>query len=301
MSALSLNPRSFSRRSLTPWLFVSPFLLGFAVFTIYPLLASLVLSMERTFGPGASAFVGFSNYTAMFRDPLFYKAMGNTVLFTLGSLLVQLPLALGLALALEAIGPRFRGLMRAILFSPSVVGVAFAASIFVIVFEKRTGILNVVLHKTTGFKIDFAWLQDHIMLALVVAALWMYTGFNMVFFSAALQNVRRDLIEAAMLDGAGPIHRFIHVTIPAIRPVAGFVVLLSVIGSFQLFELPYLMLNNTGGPDNRGLTVVLYLYQNGFETGDLGYASAIGWALSVVLILCAAGQRLLVRPEEGEK
>jgi len=104
---------------------------------------------------------------------------------------------------------------------------------------------------------------------------------------------------AAIVDGAGPWQRFRHVTIPAIRPVAGFVVLLSIIGSFQLFELPFVLLNNTAGPDNRGLTIVMYLYQTGFEIGDLGYASAIGWSLAILLmILAVALRRVLKRYED---
>ena len=121
----------------------------------------------------------------------------------------------------------------------------------------------------------------------------------MTFFAAALQNVRKDLVEAAIVDGAGPVSRFWNVTIPAIRPVAGFVVLMSVIGSFQLFELPYIMFSSSAGPDNRALTIVLYLFQNGFEVGDLGYATAIGWALAVILVGCTMVQRLLARGEEA--
>lgn len=136
------------------------------------------------------------------------------------------------------------------------------------------------------------------MTGLIVAGLWMYVGFNMVYFLAALQNVDRSIEEAALVDGAGPWQRFRHVTIPAIRPVAGFVILLSIIGSFQLFELPFVLLNNTAGPDNRGLTIVMYLYQTGFEIGDLGYASAIGWSLAILLMILAVGLRLVLRRYE---
>ena len=136
------------------------------------------------------------------------------------------------------------------------------------------------------------------MTGLIVAGMWMYVGFNMVYFLAALQNVDRSIEEAALVDGAGPWQRFRHVTVPAIRPVAGFVVLLSIIGSFQLFELPFVLLNNTAGPDNRGLTVVMYLYQTGFEVGDLGYASAIGWSLAILLMILAVGLRLVLQRYE---
>lgn len=289
--------------SKAPWLFLLPFLAIFVAFTLYPLLRAMALAGQQTFGPAHTSWVGFDNFKALFNDALFWKALSNTAVFTLGSVFVQLPVSLALAMLLEAKGLRGKGLYRAILFAPSLVGVSFAAVLFALMFEKRTGLINQGLHGLLGatWDLDFGWLQQFVMAALIVAALWMYAGFNMLFFSAALQNVRQDLKEAATVDGAGPLDRFIHVTVPAIRPVAGFVVLLSIIGSFQLFELPYLMLNGGAGPDNRGLTVVMYLYQVGFETGDLGYASAIGWTLTLILLGFTIGQRLLARSEEATR
>jgi len=115
----------------------------------------------------------------------------------------------------------------------------------------------------------------------------------MIYFLAALQAVDRELYEASMVDGAGPFRQFLHITLPGIRSVAVFVIVLSTIGSFQLFELPYVMLNNTAGPDDAGLTVVMYLYQNGFVSGDLGYASAIGWSLAFGVLLISLIQMRL--------
>jgi len=126
--------------------------------------------------------------------------------------------------------------------------------------------------------------------ALIMVALWLYTGFNMVYFLAALQAVDGELYEAATIDGAGRWAQFRHVTLPGIRPVLIFVVVLSTIGSFQLFELAFLLLGNSSGPDQAGLTIVMYLYQNGFLGGDLGYAAAIGWTLALMVLLLALVQ-----------
>lgn len=282
-----------------PWFFVSPFLVIFLLFIAYPLAQSIVLSLQQTYGPRSSEFVGLANFQYLLSDPLFWKAMRNTVVFAAGSLFIQLPVALALALLLNRPGIRGRIALRAIFFAPSLVGLAFVALLFAPILEKNTGLLNVTLHALIGFDIEFSWLEQYVMTALIIVALWMYAGFNMVYFLAALQNVDRSLEEAARLDGAGAWSRFLNVTIPAIRPVGSFVVLLSLIGSFQLFELPYLMLNRTGGPDNRGLTVVMYLYQAGFESGDLGYASAIGWLLALVLIAFSIGYRMLSRRMEA--
>ena len=283
---------SKKKMSFAPYALLLPFAAFFLLFTGYPLARSLILAFQQTFGPGATRFVGFSNFATLLSDPVFWVAVRNTVLYTLGSLFIQLPLAMLLALALEAKGVRWRSFFRLALFSPSTVGVAYAAIMFGVIFEKKTGLVNQLLHSFFGVSLDFPWGQEHVLWMLILASLWMYVGFNMVFFSAALANVRAELVEASTLDGANIWQRFLHVIVPEIRPVAGFVVLMSVIGSLQLFELPYIMMGNSGGPNNRGLTVISYLYQYGFENGDLGYASAVGWALASVLVACTAMQRL---------
>jgi ABC-type sugar transport system permease subunit len=287
------------RLNLAPWLFLAPFLGLFALFTVWPLVHSLALAMQQTYGPGRSEWVGLHNFKFLLTDPLFWQATGNTVKFALGSLFIQLPLALGLALLLNRPSLRGRAFFRLIFFSPSLVGLPFVAMLFAPIFERRTGLLNVMLHNlTSAWDPDFAWTQNYVMSALIIAAVWMYAGFNMVYFLAALQNVSKDLLEAAEIDGAGPWQRFWHITLPEITPIAGFVTLLSIIGSFQLFELSYIMLNDSAGPDNRGLTIVMYLYQTGFQTGDLGYASTIGWVLALMLITIALIQRKLLRRRE---
>lgn len=281
-----------------PYVFLLPFLVILVVFIAYPLYHSVTLAMQQTFGPKRSAFVGFDNFYFLASDPLFWKAVRNTSVFAAGSVLIQLPVSLGLALLLNRPDVRGRAVFRLILFSPSLVGLVFVAMMFSLIFEKNTGLVNVMLHSVfTSFDPEFPWLQLYVMPTLIIAALWMYAGFNMIYFLAALQNVDRGLIEAAMIDGATAWQRFLHVTIPAIRPIGTFVVLLSLIGSFQLFDLPYVLLGG-GGPDNQGLTVVMYLYQMGWEQQDLGLASAIGWSLAVLLGVFAIGQRILSRPAE---
>ncbi|MFN0136064.1 MAG: carbohydrate ABC transporter permease [Phycisphaerae bacterium] len=283
---------------IAPWVLLGPFIALFAMFTAWPLLRAVLLAFEQTFGPGTTRYVGLLNFQKVLADPLFWTAMRNTTIYTAGSLFIQLPLALGLAMLLNRDGLRGRGVLRAIFFAPALVGVVCVAMMFGVIFEKRTGLANQFLHRSIGWDLDFPWLQTYVMPALIIASLWQFVGFNMVYFLAALQNVPKDLIEAATIDGAGATGRFRHVTIPSIRPVASFVVLLSLIGSFQLFELPWVMLNTTAGPNNEGLTVVMYLYQTGFQTGDLGYASAIAWLLAAVLVLITVFMRLAGGKEE---
>jgi len=283
-----------------PWFFLAPFLLLFAAFFAWPLVRAAVLSLEQTYGPGVGVFVGFRNFAFLARDPLFWTALRNTAVFTVGSLLIQMPVALGLAILLNRPSLRGRAVFRLIFFSPALIGMVFAATLFTLIFEKQTGLVNFALHSLfRGWNPDFPWLEDYLMASLILAALWLYAGFNMVYFLAALQNVPQEQLDAASIDGAGPWGRFRHVTLPAIRPVAGFIVMLSIAGSFQIFVLPYVMFLRTGGagPLNRGLTVVMYLYKTGFLIGDLGYASAIGWVLALLLVAIALLHRALSHGE----
>jgi ABC-type sugar transport system permease subunit len=283
-----------------PFAFLAPFLLLFCAFTLWPLVQSLVLAFSQTFGPKRSVFVGFGNFAFLVHDPLFWQALRNTIVYTVGFVVIQLPLALGLALLLNRPGLRGRALFRLIFFAPSLVGLVFVAMVFALLFQSRTGLVNSGLHSLfASWDPEFSWLDRHVMTSLIIASVWLYAGFNMIYFIAALQNVSRELVEAASLDGAGPWSRFRHIVLPEIRPVAGFVLLLSVIGSFQAFELPWVLLNNSAGPDNRGLTIVMYLYQTGFLTGDLGYASAIGWILGLILSAAALIQLRFSRTEES--
>jgi len=285
----------------TPWLFLAPFLLTFGTFIAWPVVRSLVLAFEQTFGPKTTVFVGMLNFRFLLHDPLFWTAVGNTLLFTVAAVLVQIPAALGLALLLNRSDLRGRRIFRLVFFAPSIVGLAFVAIIFGLLLEKRTGLVNGSLHQLfAAWDPDFPWLEHYVMPCLVGAALWLSAGFYMVYILAALQNVSHELLDAANIDGASPGQRFWHVTLPEIRPVLNIVVLLVVTGSFQFFEMPFVLYNETfgNGPENRALTIVTYLYQTGFRTGDLGYASAIGWVLTLVLVGFALLQRRVTRKEE---
>ena len=279
---------------------LAPFLLVFAVFALYPLFDSVVLAAHQTYGPDDHTYVGTRNISLLARDPLFWTALRNTLVYTLASLLIQLPLAFALALALNTPSLRGRAVYRLVFFSPQLMGFVFVSILGVLAFERRAGFVNRTLAGITGNPalLETPWLTDHIMATLVALSLWMYVGFNMIYFLAALQNVDKSVLDAARIDGAGALARFRHVVFPSIRPIASFVVLLSMIGSLQLFEMPFILLDGSGGPRNRGLTVVMYLYQNGFELGDLGYASAIGWTLAGVLIALAFVQLRIARRGE---
>lgn len=285
-----------------PYIFLTPFVLSFLIFGAYPIVRSMILSLYITSGPEAQHFVGPDNYLHLLGDPDFWTAFRNTATFALGSLLLQLPLSLGLAILLNRRDLRGRNVFRFIFFSPNLMGLVFSALLFTLILAPKFGLLNASLHALFGLPLTTRWLStpELVMPALIMVALWLYTGFNMVYFLAALQSVDGELYEAATIDGAGRWSQFWHVTLPGIKPVLIFVVVLSTIGSFQLFELAFLLLGNGSGPDQAGLTIVMYLYQNGFLGGDLGYAAAIGWTLAgMVLILSIVQLRITGAGREG--
>lgn len=260
-----------------PYFFLAPFFALFGVFMVYPLFDSIRLSTYSVRGMRSQTFVGLENIERLLADPLFWTALWNTAYFAAGSLLLQLPVALALALLLSNARLKGRNLFRLSFFSPVLISGVFIAVIFYLLYDRRYGLVNRVL----GFEIQ--WLQDPdlVMPALVLAGVWRWAGFNMVYFLAGLQSIRQELYEAAAVDGAGPWQSFIHVTIPALKPVIAFVVITSMIGSFQLFDLPYVL--TEGGPGNASMTMVMYLYKHGFEFINLGYAATIGWALAVII------------------
>jgi ABC-type sugar transport system permease subunit len=284
-----------SRGRLAPYLFVAPFVCVFLAFGLYPIVRSVVLSFYLTAGPETQVYVAWENFRFMVADPDFWTAVRNTAIFAAASVFIQLPLSLALALALNRRLLKGRNVFRLAFFSPRLVGMVFVGVLFMVLFEGRFGLLTRAFHVLVGTPLSDSWLgrPSHIMPALVLTSLWLYVGFNMIYFLAALQAVDQELYEAARVDGASAFRQFLHVTVPGIKHVAVFVVVLSTIGSFQLFELPYIMLGNGPGAGKAGLTVVMYLYTNGFVSGDLGYASAIGWTLVLGVMLLALVQMKL--------
>jgi ABC-type sugar transport system permease subunit len=267
------------KRSAWPYLFLTPFLGLFATFHLYPLVRSLALSFCGTPGAGRVGFVGMANYAYLVRDITFWLAVANTAAYVVAFLAVQLPLSLGLALALNDRRVLGRNGLRFAFFSTSLVGPVFVAVGFSRLLDPRHG------------PVAIPWLTDPMLAraAVLLAWLWLSVGFGMVYLLAALQAVEPALRDAAAVDGAGAWARFRHVTLPAIRPVLSFLVLAGCVSGFQLFELPYVLLQGPG-PGLAGLTVVEYLYAVGFGQGNLGYASAVGWGLVGITLVVAAPQ-----------
>ncbi|WP_405800900.1 carbohydrate ABC transporter permease [Streptomyces sp. NBC_01506] len=272
--------RLWQGRRLAPYLFVLPALALFATFKLYPIGWSFVLSLHKTID-GVDTFVGADNYSRLLDDPLFWTALKNTAIILVVQVPVMLALATGLAVALNSTLLRGRSVFRLGFFMPMVTGLVAYGIIFSVLLNKEYGLVNWLL---SGIGLDAVpWLTDPLWakLSLGLALTWHYTGYNAVILLARLQTIPGELYDAAAVDGAGAWASFRHVTLPGLRPALLLTTVLSTIGTLQIFDEPYILTG--GGPDNATLTIGVYLYQNAFTYFDFGYASAIAYALAVLI------------------
>ncbi|OPF74568.1 ABC transporter permease [Streptomyces antioxidans] len=283
----------------SPYAFVAPFFLFFAAFGLFPLLYTGWASLHRVelTDPTHMEWVGMRNFSRLWEDEFFWNALQNT--FTIGviSTVPQLLMALGLA---HLLNYRLRGSMffRVAVLTPYATSVAAATLVFVLLFGRDYGMINWALGSVGIDKIDWqngSWSSQFAVSTIVI---WRWTGYNALIYLAAMQAVPEDLYESAALDGASRWQQFLHVTIPSLRPTILFTVVVSTIGATQLFGEPLLFNGSagaTGGGDHQFQTLGLYLYEQGWVNLHLGRASAIAWAMFLILLLIAAVNWLLRR------
>lgn len=263
------------------FLFITPWLLGFLIFSVGPMLVSFWLSFHKD-DLATTSYVGVENYRRLFlKDPLFWIAIRNTLEYALVAVPLGIAGSLGIAMLLNQ---RVKGIAvyRAFFYLPTMVPAVASALLWKWVFDADHGILNVILH-TFGFGKP-QWLQDDhwTMPAFILMSLWGVGGARMVIFLAGLQSISETYYEAARLDGAQAWQQFRYVTLPLLSPVMFFNLILGSIGAFQVFTSAYIMTG--GGPNHGSLFYALYLYQNAFEYFKLGKASAMAWILFVILL-----------------
>jgi multiple sugar transport system permease protein len=280
------------QEELTAYLFVLPSLLGFLIFLVVPMFASLGLSFYDWELLTPPRFIGLRNFANLFTDRVFHLVIANTAYYTLG--LVPLNLIVSLTLALW-LNQKLQGVtfFRAAFFLPVVTVTVAVALIWRWMYEPHIGLIGAAL-RGIGLSSP-SWLGDPnwAMPAIIIMSVWKGFGYNMVLFLAGLQGIPHDLHEAAMIDGASPWQRFWRITLPLLTPVVFLAVVLTIISSFQVFDQAYVM--TRGGPANATNTIVLYIYQNGFEFFRMGYASAIAWVLFGLIFIFTLLQMQLQR------
>lgn len=275
------------------YLSISPFFVIFAIFGLFPILFALYLSFQSWNGIGEMTYVGLEQFRYLITDPLFRKSLLVTVQIWIMSTIPMLLLALGLSFLLNQ-SLRFRTAYRVAYFLPNVTSLVAIAIIFASVFGNQFGLLNALLQ---GLGLDrFAWLNEPwgIKTAIAVMVIWRWTGYNAIIYLSGLQAIPTDLYEAAKLDGGTQWNLFKDITVPLLRPVILFTLITSSIGGLQLFTEPQVLVGNAGGPNNEGLTMVLYLYQQAFVQNQFGYGAAIGWGLFAIIVLFSLVNYFLV-------
>lgn len=302
-AALRLSPR------WAPYVFISPFLILFGIFGLFPLLFSLALafqSWEPTSGLAAMEFVGLDNFIFALQDEWFWKSLRNTGWLAVASGVPQHLVAIPLAVFIHNAFKRSRNAVVGAYFLPYITSTVAIAILFSSLFSTDYGLINqalMALGQVPGLgwlmpdaPIDWMGRAENIKPAVSMIVFWRYVGFNVVLYLAALQTIPADLYEAATMDGAGKWQQFWSITLPSLRPMIFFGVTLSVIGGLQLFEEPFILTQGRGGSDQAGMTTAIYLYRMAFDFNDFGAASAMSWLLFIVVVLLTWATNRAFRP-----
>jgi len=265
-------------------------LIGLVIFMVIPAIASIVISFTNWNMMNTPSFIGLANYKELISDALFWKTLKNTAVYVFWKVPVNVFISLVFAVLLnrEMYG---RGIFRAIFFLPMVASSVSVALLWLPLFETSNGILNVMLNAVGLKGLSWIYSQETAMMSVVMVALWKEIGYYMVMFLAGLQGIPATYYEAAEIDGASPIHTFFQITVPLISPVTFFVFIISIIGSFQIFDLTTVL--TAGGPANSTYTTIMYVYKAGFNFFRMGYASAISTILFVIILILTTIQNKL--------
>lgn len=262
-------------------LLLLPSLLGVGIFVAIPVIASFGLSFAHWNMLSPPKFVGLQNYLELFREPLFWQVMGNTLYYALAVVALEVPLALGLAVAMNQPGWLTK-VFRTIYFLPVVTSMVAIALVWNWMYDPQYGLLNALLSQLGLPKVEWLFSTTWAMPALIVMGVWKNVGYSMVIFLAGLQTIPEELYEAAELDGANRWQQFLNVTLPQMGPTLFFVGVMSTITAFQVFDPVYIM--TQGAPENSTNVAVYWLYANAFEFFKVGKASAIAYVLFGVIL-----------------
>ena len=273
-------------KKAAPYMFILPFVLTFVIFWIIPIARSGIMGFQDIL-PGQEEFIGIDNYTRLFGDRVFKIAVWNSfkyMVFTL-ILLIPIPMLMACLVNSKTVKSRIKGVFKSALFVPALTSVVVAGTIFRLIFgETDTALMNQVVG-LFGLE-PVRWLRSANtgFFALLLLACWRWFGVNMMYFLSGLQSIPEDYYEAASIDGATTWQKFIKITIPQLKPTIVYVLTISIYGGLAMFTESYMLYSGNDSPNNIGLTIVGYLYRQGIERNDMGYASAVGVVLLVIVL-----------------
>ena len=278
--------RRFSEEAVAGWLSITPWIIGFLIFTLTPFVLSLYFSFTKYNVLQPPEWIGLDNYERLFtRDNLFPKALRNTLIYAMMYVPMNIISSLSMAMLLHR-ARHFTGFFRTAYYLPSITPGVATAYLWIWILNPNDGIVNTTLRAiglpAPGWTVDPFWTKPTI----VITEIWTL-GASLLMYLAALQGVPKDLYEAATLDGAGAWRKFKDVTLPMISGITFFVSTISIIAALNVFTQGYVMFDENGGPDNSALFVVMYLFKRAFGSGSLqmGYASAIAWVLFLIILV----------------
>ncbi len=288
------------------YLFVLPFVIVFLTFSVYPVFRTLYLSFTSYKGFGDAKWAGLANYIRVFKDKFFWKSLGNTVKIWGVNIILQLGLAFLLTVIFSDIKYKIRGLgiFRAVYYLPNLIAATSVAFLFKTLLDWKYGSFNQLLLTLGVAKEQINWLGSTSTAPYVISVIgaWMWFGNSFIMLMAGVQGIPTDYFEAAAIDGAGRWKVFAQITIPLLRPIMLYVFVTSLIGGLQLFDLPFLMNgvapNTAGEPSGCLQTAIMYLYKFGFETHQVGYASAIAYTLFFIILIVSIIQFKTLGREE---
>lgn len=272
------------KQEIIGWAFVLLSVFLIVLFYFYPMIQAFLLSLKS--GPGNNlSFVGFANYKRLFTDPTFITATKNTLIFLIFQVPIMVILAIFFSVLLNNQAVKLKGMFRTIIFLPAVTSLVAYSIIFKSLFANN-GIINHLLMNIHLISEPIAFFSSPFWskVVIIIAITWRWTGYNMIFFLSALQNIDPEIYEASRIDGANPVKQFFHITIPMLKPVILFSSVTSTIGTLQLFDEP--MNLTQGGPGNATITISQYIYNLSFKyTPDFGYAAAVSYAIVIMVII----------------
>lgn len=273
-------------KKTAPYMFILPFVLTFLIFWIVPLTKSGIMSFQKIL-PGQTEFIGFENYKRLFGDRIFFVAVKNSFRYMVGTIILLIPIPMMLACMVNSklVKGKVKGFFKSSLFIPALTSVVVAGTIFRLIFgEMDTALLNQVV----GFfgHDSVKWLKNDTtgFAALLSLGCWRWMGVNMMYFLSGLQSISEDYYEAASIDGATALQKFFKITVPLLKPTIVYVLTISIYGGLAMFTESYMLWQGNNSPQNIGLTIVGYLYRQGIEKNNMGYASAVGVVLLVIVL-----------------
>lgn len=290
------------RRDNAFYLAIAPFFVIFIVFSVFPVLFSMYLGFTKWDGFGDPQFIGVENYVRALRDPVFQKAIGNTIFLWFWSTLITIVLALGLSVLINDYVAFGKTYFRMVFLLPLLVAPAIAAIILRLFFSSNGGIVNLLSGAVTGTPSYFDWLGSEFWIKPLVALLvvWRWTGWYIIIFLAGLQSIPRDIYEAARMDGVGRWAIFSRITMPLLLPSIAFAVITATLGGLQMFDEPYVLTQGLGGTNNSTTTIGMYLYATAFTQLNFGLGSAVSWYIfAAVVLLTLTYQAIVKRAQAG--